>query len=75
VSISTVQLKILGKKNEKSKMKICFLFNIGVNAQVQLAVKFDKIVDIVNKTLESLDLNPLLARTISGVQNTVNNLV
>ncbi len=51
------------------------MFNIGVNAQVQLAVKFDKIVDIVNKTLESLDLNPLLARTISGVQNTVNNLV
>ncbi|CAF0915296.1 unnamed protein product [Adineta ricciae] len=42
----------------------------GVHAQVQLAVKFDKIVDIVNRTLESIDLNPLLARTIKGVQNT-----
>ncbi|CAF1339788.1 unnamed protein product [Rotaria sordida] len=47
----------------------------GVNAQVQLAVGFDKIVDIINKTLESIDLNPLLARTIKGVQNTIDNLL
>ncbi|UJR08260.1 hypothetical protein I4U23_012533 [Adineta vaga] len=47
----------------------------GVNVQVQLAVKFDKLVDIVNRTLESIDLNPLLARTIKGVQNTVDNLL
>ncbi|CAF1138084.1 unnamed protein product [Adineta steineri] len=48
---------------------------LGVSAHVQLAVKFDKIVEIVNRTLESLDLNPLLATTIKGVQNTVNNIV
>ncbi len=47
----------------------------GVNAHVQLAVKFDKVVDIINRTLSSIDLNPLLATVISGVQNTVNNLL
>lgn len=80
VGIRSVELKILGKRK-------CFFFfvvvysllivliDLGVNAQVQLAVRFDKIVEIVNRTLESLDLNPLLARTIKGVQNTVNNLL
>ncbi|CAF2511657.1 unnamed protein product [Rotaria sp. Silwood2] len=47
----------------------------GVNAQVQLAVELDKIVDIVNRTLQSVDLNPLLARAIKGVKNTTNQLL
>jgi hypothetical protein len=51
------------------------VYKLGVDAQIQLAVKFDKVVDIVNRTLQSLDLNPLLATTLNGVQNTVNNLV
>ena len=48
---------------------------LDVNAHVQLAVKFDKIVDIVNRTLESLDHSPLLSSLITGVQGTLNNLL
>jgi hypothetical protein len=31
-------------------------------------VKFDKVVDIVNRTMASLDLNPLLTILVNGVQ-------
>ncbi|CAF4893413.1 unnamed protein product [Rotaria sp. Silwood1] len=47
----------------------------GVNAQVQLAVVLDKIADIINTTLQSIDLNPILAEVITGVRNTANQLL
>lgn len=77
VGIRSVELKILGLftfARFSSKFSF-FSFVLGVNAHAQLAVRFDKIVEIVNKTLESLDLNPLLGRTITAVQNTIDNVL
>ena len=52
-----------------------FSFDVGVKAQVQLAVYLDNIAKIVTRTMESLDLNPLLTNLINGVVQTVNNLL
>ncbi|CAF3584024.1 unnamed protein product [Rotaria sp. Silwood1] len=53
---------------------------LGVHANVQLAVQLDKIVEIVNRTLESIDLNSVLANTLvadtsnSTCPNNVNSV-
>ena len=44
-----------------------------MEADVRLAVRFDKVVEIVNRTLDSIDLSPILAKTIQGVQNIVDD--
>jgi hypothetical protein len=49
--------------------------DIGVKAEVQLAVYLVNIAKIVTRTLSSLDLNPLLTSVINGVVETVNNLL
>ncbi|CAF3612694.1 unnamed protein product [Rotaria sp. Silwood1] len=48
---------------------------LGVHAKVQLAVQLDKIVEIINRTLESIDLSSVLVNTLVGVQNTVDKLL
>ncbi|UJR08259.1 hypothetical protein I4U23_012532 [Adineta vaga] len=48
---------------------------VGVRAQVQLAVYLDNIAKIVTRTMESLDLNPLLTSVIDGVFQVINNLL
>ncbi len=48
---------------------------VGVKAQVQLAVYLDNIAKIINRTMASLDLNPLLTTLVNGVIQTVNNLL
>ena len=74
VGISSVQLKILGKV--RSRVSSAFQtkwLRLGVEADVRLAVRFDKVVEIVNRTLDSIDLSPILAKTIQGVQNIVDD--
>lgn len=46
-----------------------------MKAQVELAVYLDNVAKIVTRTVSSLDLNPLLTSLVSGVLDTVSNLL
>jgi hypothetical protein len=46
-----------------------------VKAQVQLAVYLDNIAAIITRTMDSLDLNPLLTSVVNGVFQTINNVL
>ena len=45
-----------------------------VNVQVQLAIKLDRVVQIVNDTLNALESSPLLVDTVKALQNVVSTV-
>lgn len=46
-----------------------------VDAQLELIIRLGNLVDIVNRTLESLNLNPLLINVLNEVTNLVDTVV
>jgi hypothetical protein len=46
-----------------------------VRAQLELVIRLGHLVDIVNRTLQSLDLNPLLINLLDTVTDVVENVV
>ena len=46
-----------------------------VEAQLELIIRLGHLVDIVNRTLASLDLNPLLINVLNDVTDLVDNVV
>ena len=46
-----------------------------VDAELELIVRLGNLVDIVNRTLASLDLNPLLINTLNNVTSAVDDIV
>jgi hypothetical protein len=46
-----------------------------VDAELELIIRLGNLVDIVNRTLESLNLNPLLINVINEVTDLVNTVV
>jgi hypothetical protein len=46
-----------------------------VEAQLELVIRLGHLVDIVNRTLASLDLNPLLINVLNNVTAVVDNVV
>ena len=47
----------------------------GVHAELELIIRLGHLVDIVNRTLQSLDLNPLLINLLDTVTDVVENVV
>lgn len=46
-----------------------------VDAQLELTVRLGHLVDIVNRTFQSLDLNPLLISTLDNVTSALDDVV
>jgi hypothetical protein len=47
----------------------------GVHAELELIIRLGHLVDIVNRTLQSLDLNPLLINLLDTVTDVVENVI
>lgn len=47
----------------------------NVEAELELVVRLGNLVEIVNRVFESLDLNPLLLETISGVTDVLDTVI